>query len=57
MHSGFRGQGKGFRIKRSAVIDFRHAILQPVQRLSGLLTLASKNGRKTRNIERIAVME
>jgi hypothetical protein len=57
MHSGFRDQGKGFRIKRSAVIDFRHAILQPVQRLSGLLTLASKNGRKTRNIERIALPE
>jgi hypothetical protein len=57
MHSGFRGQGKGFRVKPRAAVDFRHAILQPVQRLSGLLTLASKNGQNTRNIERIAVME
>jgi len=48
MQSGLRGQGTGFRVNPNAAIDFSHAILQPVQRLSGLLTPMSKNGQKRR---------
>jgi hypothetical protein len=51
MHSGVRGQGKGFRVKPSAAIGFRRAILQPVQRLPGLLTPLSKTEQKNRKYQ------